>query len=99
VFKNNLKINLEIVCNIKTSAIFVGQNQIKMKYNSKKFISIGGVPYSRKAKLSGLPVYIIAYDINTERHLIIKNVFDEQKRIELDNDRLILRERYKRNKL
>lgn len=55
-------------------------------------IWIGGVPYRRKAKYKGWQCYIIGYDINTERHLLIRNTWGEEERIELDNDRLILTE-------
>ncbi len=65
-------------------------------YNSKKFIDIGGVVYSRRAKLNWWVIDIVGYDINTERHLIVKDMSGEQSRIELDNDKLLLRERYTR---
>lgn len=65
--------------------------------DSKKFISIGGVPYSRTAELGGWEIKIVGYDINTERHLIVDTAFEKGRRIELDNDKLKLRERYQRN--
>lgn len=58
----------------------------------KKVIWIGGVPYYTKAELNGWQIEIVGYDINTERHLIVNTVFDKNKRIELDNERLILTE-------
>lgn len=62
------------------------------------FINIGGAPYSRKALLNGLGVWIVGYDINTERHLIIRDLFGGNiRRIELDNYQLSLREKYQRN--
>lgn len=59
---------------------------------SSETINIGGASYFKKAELSGLPIEIIAFDINTERHLIIRNSFNEEVRIELDNDKLKLTE-------
>lgn len=58
--------------------------------NTKDVIWIGGAPYKRKAVYKGWYCSIVGYDINTERHLIVKNTFGKEERIELDNDQLIL---------
>jgi hypothetical protein len=61
-----------------------------------KFIDIGGAPYSTTATLKGWQIQIIGYDLNSERHLLIINQYGEEKRIDLDDENLILREKYQR---
>lgn len=55
-------------------------------------IWIGGAPYLRQCEYHGWNATILSYDINTERHITIKTIFDEEKRVELDDDQLVLTE-------
>lgn len=68
-----------------------------MAQKKSMFIEIGGCPYSRKALLKGWEIWIVGYDINTERHLIVYTPYEKNQRIELDNADLKLREKYSRS--
>jgi len=66
------------------------------KYDKTKFIWIGGALYSRTISYHGWRAKILGYDINTERHILIETAFGAKKKVELDDDRIIMRERYER---
>jgi hypothetical protein len=60
--------------------------------SKREAISIGGVPYSKKAEWKGMPIEILRYDINSERRIFIKDAFGDQKWIDIDDEKLILKE-------